>query len=164
MNGPTAIQTLLEASKFLMNQYLNDLGDADMLARPVPDANHLAWQMGHLITAEVGMISGQIPDAQFPELPPNFAEKHNKDTANSDDPTAFHSKEEYVSLFNQVRDTTISLVGQLSEEDLDKPTQGPMAPFAPTVGAFLILVSNHTLMHGGQASPIRRKLGKPVLF
>ena len=47
---------------------------------------------------------------------------------------------------------------------LDRPTTGRMAKFAPTVGAMLLLVSNHTLMHGGQFTVVRRKLGKPVLF
>ena len=39
-----------------------------------------------------------------------------------------------------------------------------MAPFAPTLGAFLMLISNHTLMHAGQFTVIRRKLGKAVLM
>jgi hypothetical protein len=39
-----------------------------------------------------------------------------------------------------------------------------MAPFAPTLGALFVLVANHALMHGGQFSVVRRKLGKPVLF
>jgi len=28
----------------------------------------------------------------------------------------------------------------------------------------LVLTANHTLMHGGQFTVLRRKLGKPVLF
>jgi hypothetical protein len=39
-----------------------------------------------------------------------------------------------------------------------------MAKFAPTVGAMLLLNANHVLMHAGQFSVVRRKLGKPVLF
>ena len=35
---------------------------------------------------------------------------------------------------------------------------------APTLGALLLLQSNHTLMHAGQFTVVRRKLGKPVLF
>jgi hypothetical protein len=52
----------------------------------------------------------------------------------------------------------------MPDADLDKPTQGNMAQFAPTLGALLLLQSNHTLMHAGQFTVLRRKLGKPVLF
>jgi hypothetical protein len=39
-----------------------------------------------------------------------------------------------------------------------------MAKFAPRLGDLFQLVANHTLMHAGQFSVVRRKLGKPVLF
>ena len=48
--------------------------------------------------------------------------------------------------------------------DLDKPTPGEMAKYAPTVGALFLLTSNHVMMHAGQFTVVRRKLGKPVLF
>lgn len=41
---------------------------------------------------------------------------------------------------------------------------GPVARLAPTVGALFMLTANHELMHSGQFSVVRRKLGKPVLF
>ena len=55
-------------------------------------------------------------------------------------------------------------VGEMTEADLDRPCAGSMATFAPTLGKLLILISNHTLMHGGQIQVIRRVLGKPILF
>jgi hypothetical protein len=39
-----------------------------------------------------------------------------------------------------------------------------MAKFAPTVMALFLLTANHQMMHAGQFSVVRRKLGKPVLF
>ena len=35
---------------------------------------------------------------------------------------------------------------------------------APTVGSVFFLAANHEMMHAGQFSVARRKLGKPVLF
>jgi uncharacterized damage-inducible protein DinB len=81
-----------------------------------------------------------------------------------DTPDGFATKAEYAKRFNDVRNATVAAVGQLSDTDLDRPTQGQMAPFAPKLGNLLILVANHTLMHAGQFSVLRRKLGKPVLF
>ena len=36
--------------------------------------------------------------------------------------------------------------------------------FTPTLGALIILIANHTMMHAGQFTVVRRKLGKPVIF
>ncbi len=32
--------------------YLGDLTDADIMVRAIPDTNHIAWQLGHLIQSE----------------------------------------------------------------------------------------------------------------
>ena len=62
------------------------------------------------------------------------------------------------------RKATIAALSKLSDADLDRPTTGPMAQFAPTLGQLFLAASNHTLMHAGQFTVVRRKLGKPVLF
>jgi hypothetical protein len=163
MNAKDAIRTALAGSQDLVSRYLSDLSDADLLVRPVPGANHIAWQLGHLIAAEV-RFGSQLPGATYPELPAGFVERHGKETAAVDPPKGFGTKAEYLNLFNKAREATLKALAKASDADLDKPTTGPMAPFAPIVGALLVLQSNHTLMHGGQFTVLRRKLGKPVLF
>jgi hypothetical protein len=162
MKGTEVIQAALRGAGDLVGSYLADLSDADILVRPVPSANHIAWQLGHLITAEAYLVKQGIPDAKYPELPAGFSEKHSKDTSGSD--TGFSTKKQYLDLFNKMREATIAAVGKLSDADLDKPTNGPMAKFAPKVGNLLFLTANHTTMHTGQFTCVRRKLGKPVLF
>jgi uncharacterized damage-inducible protein DinB len=66
--------------------------------------------------------------------------------------------------FNKMREASIAAVEKITDADLDRPTTNMMAKFAPTLGALLILVANHTLMHGGQFTVIRRALNKPVVF
>ena len=97
-------------------------------------------------------------------MPSGFAEQHGKGTAASDPPKGFLNKEEYSKLFNRIRSASLENLAKLSDADLDKPVSGDMAKFAPTVGAVFLLQSNHTLMHAGQFTVVRRKLGKPVLF
>jgi hypothetical protein len=164
MKAGQVIETALTSTQFLTSQYLSDLSDADLLARPVPNANHIAWQLGHLISSEIGLVRSQIPEASYPELPAGFAEQHGRETAHQDPPKGFGGKQQYVDLFNRVREATKATAAKLSDSDLDRPTTGNMAPFAPTLGAFLMLIANHTMMHAGQFSVTRRKLGKPVLF
>jgi hypothetical protein len=164
MNGKDAIKTALRGTHGLLNWYVSDLSDADLLVRVTPAANHTAWQLGHLIWAEADLLNNYLPKGTYPTLPAGFRARHDKETSPSDDAAGFLKKAEYLALFNQTREATITAVDKLSDADLDRPTSGNMAKFAPTLGALLLLVSNHTLMHAGQVTPVRRKLGKPVLF
>jgi hypothetical protein len=164
MNGTQAIQTALKGTQQLVGMYLSDLSDADLLVRPAPAANHLAWQLGHLINSEVMLVKELLPDAPYPALPAGFGKQYGKEGAAADGPHGFLTKSQYLELFQQVRQATLTTVGKLSDADLDRANTGVLAQFAPTLGALLLLVSNHTLMHAGQFTVARRKLGKPVLF
>jgi hypothetical protein len=164
MTGKDAIKTALSSTQNMVGMYVADLSDADLLIRPVPGSNHIAWQLGHLITSEVHMLAKEMPGMTYPELPAGFADKHKPTTASVDGAANFGKKEEYLALFNKVRGATLENLSRLSDADLDKPTSGNMAKFAPTFGSLLMLTSNHTLMHAGQFSVVRRKLGKPILF
>src|SRR5262249_39572978 len=158
------------STQFLLNAVLEDLSDADLLVRPVPGANHLAWQLGHVTASEIGLVREQLPEAVYPPLPAGWAEAHAMPAASKDGPdgfrphAGFRPKAEYVKLFNEVRKATIEAVGKLQDSDLDRPSKGQMANFAPRLGDIFLLVANHSLMHSGQFSVLRRKLGKPVLF
>jgi uncharacterized damage-inducible protein DinB len=164
VNAKDAIKHALNANHWVLTSYLADLSDADLLVRPVPGANHIAWQLGHLIAAEGVMFMQQIPGAKPVELPAGFADQHGKDTSSSDSPTGWKSKAEYLELFGKVRKALIEALDQLPDADLEKATTGRVATIAPTVGALLLLAANHEMMHAGQFTVIRRKLGKPVLF
>lgn len=164
MKGTDTICTALEGTKSTLNWFVSDLSDADLFVRPVPAANHIAWQIGNVIVGDVYLVRSQLPDAAYPELPAGFMETHGPEGTKKDGPEGFLTKAEYLDLFDKVRTATIAAVKALSDADLDRPTTGQFASFAPTLGRLLLLVSNHTLLHAGQFSVIRRKLGKPVLF
>src|SRR5262249_11819987 len=97
MDIKQAIQTSLAQADGIVNGYLADLKPAELLARPCDGANHIAWQLGHLIAAEQYLVEQVVP-GKLPPLPAGFAEKHKKDKAASDDPQGFLSKEEYLEL------------------------------------------------------------------
>jgi hypothetical protein len=163
MNARDAIRTALQTSQTIVPRLLEDLSDADILLRPVPGANHIAWQLGHLILSEVSMGS-QVPGAAYPELPAGFAQQHDKAMAGQDPPSGFATKATYLDLFGRVRRATLAAVEKMSDADCDRPTQGRMAQFFPTLGALLLLTAMHPTMHSGQFSVVRRKLGKPVVM
>ncbi len=162
MKAQDAIRTALTSTQHMLGMFVQDLSDTDLLVRPVPQANHIAWQLGHLIVSEIGIAQGYLPNMNYPELPSGFTEQHKQEAHVKD--SGFATKAEYLNLFNKVRQATIDAVGKLSDADLDKPTTGRMAAMVPNVGALLLLNANHVMMHAGQFSVVRRKLGKPVLF
>jgi hypothetical protein len=162
MNGREAIQVALEATKGNLPAYVSDFSDADLLVRPVPGANHAAWQIGNVIAGDVFFISQELPDTPYPALPNGFYELHGNEGAKKDE--GFLTRAEYLALFEKVRNATIAAVGKLTDADLDRPVTGKGKVLAATLGKLFIMLSNHTLMHAGQFTVIRRKLGKPVLF
>jgi hypothetical protein len=163
MTGKEAIRTALQSTQQLLGMYLGDMSDQDLLVRPVPHANHIGWQVGHLIASEQEMVK-ILPDARFPELPAGFVEQHKPANATTEPPKGFATKAQYLDLFNKTRAATLAALDKMTDADLDRPTTGKMAQWAPTLGALLLLTANHTMMHAGQFTVVRRKLGKPVIF
>ena len=161
MNGIAAIQTALESTGRIPRWFLSDFSDADMLVRPVPGANHAAWQLGNVIGGDIALVRSQLPDAAFPELSDALQHRFGAEGTGLDH--GFPTRDELLDLFDRVRAATIANLETLSDADLDRPTTGNVAQIAPTLGALFLLVSNHTLLHAGQFSVIRRKLDKPVL-
>lgn len=150
-------------SKMVLDTLLGDLSDAELLERPVPGANHVAWQLGHLIIT-LRFFGESIRPGSMPALPAGFAERHGKDSARSDDAATFLPKQDYQRLLDQQRVALLALVDQLSEDQLDQETPPAIRGFAPKVGNMLALAAAHELMHSGQFTVLRRKLGKPVAF
>ena len=163
MNAKDVIRVTMDSSLNVLKTYIGDLSDAELMQRPGPGCNHLAWQLGHLINSEAGLLSMVCPGAAA-ELPAGFAEQHNKQTAGSDDASQFCTRQQYLDQFDKVRASTLAALDKLPEERLDEPGPEPMRAFCPTVGALFALIGTHPMMHAGQFVPVRRALGKPVVI
>lgn len=163
MDTRDAISATLDTSSMILKSYVGDLTDDELLTRPAEGCNHLAWQLGHLISAECNLLEMVAPGAAA-ELPAGFAEKHTKEKVDSDDPADFCPKQEYLDLFDKVHEATKAALAKCSDEDLDQPGPEHFAQMFPTVGHLYILIATHGMMHAGQFVPVRRKLGKPVVI
>lgn len=163
MQSKDVISKTLETGDFLVQAYLADLSPAEMLARPAPAANHIAWQLGHLIASERFLVENAVPNS-MPPLPDGFAERHTTQAAASDAANDFLTKEAYLELARKIRAGTLQALEKLSDADLDRPVSGNLPPFVKTVGECLLLVATHWIMHTGQWVVVRRKLGRPVMF
>ena len=163
MTQTDLMSDILARNADTLKMTLADFSDADMLARPVPGANHAAWQLGHLLASAAHMFNpispGVVPDA-VAKLGENF----NGKTAHIDDPAHYPKKTELLEAFSQAFGAVAQWTKTLSPDDLARPTPGRMADFAPTVGHLAMMTTGHIMMHVGQMQVIRRKLGKPLLF
>ncbi len=142
--------------------YVEDLADADLMLRPVPGMNHIAWQLGHLINS-TKMMLGMLGQPT-PELPLDFEENHSKEAAACDDAKKFAGKEVYLELAAKSKAASLAALDAIPENQLDDPGPERMREYAPTVAAVLSMLGAHWLMHAGQFVAVRRKLGKPPLF
>lgn len=163
MSIANQIKNELKLPEFAVQAYLQDLTDEDLFRRPVPNANHIAWQLGHLIEAEHTLNNMVCPDS-MPALPEGFAANHSKDAAGSDDRQQFCSKEEYLKLMAEQRSGTLALLDRLSDDELEKPAPEAIQKFGATVGAVIAGQSAHWMMHAGQWVIVRRQLGKEAIF
>ena len=133
------------------------------MRRPGPGCNHVAWQLGHLISSECGLMN-QIQAGSAPQLPTGFEEKHSKENNGSDNPADFLTKQEYTDLATKVHDAVITLLDAYPEKKLDDPSPEHFRSMFPTMGSLFLLIATHSMMHAGQIVPLRRELGKPVLI
>jgi DinB superfamily len=163
MHSKDAILGTFAFGSRIVERYLADLSDADLLLRPVAGQNHIAWQLGHLIASERKMMEGIKPGTS-PDLPAGFESAHGpEDTATkSDDPERFLTKDQYLALMKAQRDATRAALEALSDAELDTPAPESLRTMAPTVGTVFLLAGNHVLMHVGQFVSVRRMLNKPV--
>jgi len=155
-----AIRTQLELSQFVCLGYLEDLSDGDLLLRPHPGANHINWQVGHLVGSEHNHISRFAP-GQMPPLPDRLPELYSREAVQVDDPALLLPKAVLLDAFRQQRAATLRLLEAASDADLDLPTG---VPYAPTRGAMFAMQGSHWLMHSGQWVIVRRMLGKGAMF
>lgn len=162
MDAKDVLRSDLELCHMVSGSYIADLTDAELVARSVPGSNHIAWQLGHLISSDCEML--KMLGHKAPALPVGFAEKHTKETAGSEDPAKFCKQAEYVALKEKTKAAALAAIDATPDAELGKPAPEAMRSYAPTVMAALSILGSHWLMHAGQWVPIRRKLGKPPLF
>lgn len=160
MNARDAIRNTIDMSAMVIDSYTKDLSDSELLLRPVPGMNHIAWQLGHLISSERGILDMVRPGSS-PALPEGFEATYARDQTSVDDPSKFLSVAHYQELWKAQRKATLEVLDSLSDADLDQ-TNEKFPPFAPTVGAVMNLIGNHPTMHAGQFVAVRRQLDKPI--
>lgn len=163
MTTHAALKSAFGLSDMVLNSYIGDLTDEELMNRPGAGCNHIAWQLGHLISSEANLIN-MVKDGSAVELPEGFADAHSKETTGSDEAAQFCSKDEYVALYAKTRENSLAVLDSLSEDDLAGEGPEQFRDFCPTVGSMAMLIASHPMMHVGQFVPVRRALDKPIVI
>src|ERR1700685_1381471 len=96
-------------TKGMIDMFLKDFSDADMLFRPAKTANHAIWQMAHLANSVGGMVTTCDPSVFFAcEDDTRFG----KSKASIDDPAYIPGKAELVGGFDKAMDTAAAWVAK----------------------------------------------------
>lgn len=161
MNAKDIIRHTLGMADHLLNAYIGDLSNEEILLQPVAGMNHIAWQMGHLISSERDMAE-MIKPGSSPALPAGFGDVHGRSDTKGTSPSQFLSKEAYLELYKAQRAATNAVLDSLSDTDLATATPEGYAQIAPNFGTLMNLIGQHYLMHLGQFVAVRRTANKPI--
>lgn len=160
MHAKELIKSSIELSHSITKAYVTDLSNDELFIRSVPGANHIAWQLGHLISSEHAMMSGV--GVEMPALPAGFDDAHNMENTKSDDKSQFLTRDAYLELMGKMHEAAVNGLEATPDARLDEPSPEKFQAYAPTVGAVFAMIGAHELMHAGQYVPVRRKLEKPI--
>src|SRR5262245_7780223 len=141
MNAKDSLRNGLAMGERIINAYIGDLEDSELLIRPIPGMNHIAWQLGHLIMSERNMVE-MIQPGSSPALPEDFDAGHGRKMFGVDDPSKFCSRNRYQELWKAQREATLAVLDSLTDDDLDR-TDEKFPPMAPTVGRLLGMCGSH---------------------
>ena len=163
MDVRSALDLGLKGSEMIVNMYLGDLSDQDLLVRPVPGCNHIAWQLGHLIVSE-NMFTKSLRPALTPDLPAGFADKYSSANSKFDSAGAFDSKATLLQVMNEQRAGTRKALADMKDSEWEELPIEQFRGYCSNKADIFQLIGTHWMMHAGQWAVVRRKLGKPPLF
>ena len=163
MNSREAIKNTIETADMVCGAYLGDLTDEESMKRPHAGCNHVNWQIGHIIASENGMANACVEGA-VPALPEGFADKYTKETASSDDASAFVPHSQLLEIAKSQGEAVLKMIDGISDTEFDKPAPESMQAYAQNIGAVVNMMGSHWMMHAGQWVIVRRELGREVVI
>ena len=158
-----ALKNNYQTSQMVCGAYLADLTDEEAMMRPHAGCNHVNWQVGHIIASEHGMANA-CSDGAVPALPEGLKEKYSKETAASDDASAFVPHSQLLEIAKSQGEAILKMIDGISDADFDKPAPEHMQAYASNIGAVVNMLGAHWMMHAGQWVIVRRQLGREVVI
>lgn len=148
----------LAASGMLVHRSCDGLKPEEFHHQPLPGVNSAAWVLGHLILTDRRVLGAL--GAAVPPLPDGFEAKYAQTGKPAGDQRDLGNGEELLTLFDATR---AALVDAVREAPPEKLAAAPPrnSPLFSTLGEMAAFMGQHTAIHMGQVTVIRRSLGYP---
>jgi hypothetical protein len=156
---------ILERGAAMLHRTLADFSEADMKVRPMANANHTQWMLGHLCLSEIFFVKATGGNAEG-LLPDGFGDCFPQTKERANESTCALNKAELLAVFDKVRARTIEHVKSLDDAALLRKVPSPLTQgkTETTIGFLANMPALHLSMHIGQMQIIRRSVGNPFLF
>ncbi len=160
----SAINTI-RGSRVFTSQFLKDLGDGEWFWSPPQYTTHLAWQVGHIATAQYSLCLCRArgrTSADESLISDKFMETFTLGSKPMGDPAQNPPLDEIKRVFNAVHEQTIAELAGRTDAELDLPLDEPHPRFKTKLAA-VEFSPLHEMVHAGQIAMLRRLMGKAPL-
>ena len=143
---------------------LNDIPETDWFWMPVSDVTHIAWQVGHLASAQYHLTLGRIRGNQpmDRELFPtdNFVALFGRTSTPMADIGKYPSPAELRLTLEKITTQARKELFALTDAELDQAADPSKPhPVVTTKLSSLLWCAHHEFLHAGQIGLLRRMLG-----
>lgn len=155
----------IESARSYTQGLVDGTDDADWFEQPFEGANHIAWQVGHIIVAQYGLtveaVHGRQPEDGL-AYPSEYRKLFGRSALPEGDAGKYPSPRELREQFHAAHQHVVGEVKKLDDRVLDEPPEWSH-PLCPTKRDALHFCGMHELVHAGQIGMLRRMLGKKWL-
>jgi uncharacterized damage-inducible protein DinB len=148
-------------ARWYTTELVSDIPLERWFEMPAGAATHVAWQVGHLASAEywlgLSRIRGQQP-ADEGLISTALRQMFGRGSLPNADPAAYPSAAEIRAVFDRVHERLLAESSSFDPVHLDEPCERPHR-IANTRLRSLLWCSQHELIHAGQVGLLRRLLG-----
>ncbi|HIE97324.1 MAG TPA: DinB family protein [Planctomycetes bacterium] len=155
----------ITTSHMLTMGLIDDMEDAAFQQPTSSGGNHPMWVLGHLAYSESNIVEHMIKGHENPLIDwKSIFGSSSEPTTNADDYPAWADVR---AKADEVQKNTLAFVDSLTDADLDNPSKNcppGREDFMGTVGACLLVLTLHPVMHRGQVADARRMVNRaPIL-
>jgi hypothetical protein len=159
------IRRSITTSHMLTMGLIDDMEDAAFQQPTSKGGNHPMWVLGHLGYSESNIVEHMIKGNENPliDWKSTFGSSSEPTTNAADYPAWADVR----TKADEVQKNTLAFIDTLTDADLDNPSKNcppGREDFMGTVGACLLVLTLHPVMHRGQVADARRMTGREPLL
>ncbi|MAE65206.1 MAG: hypothetical protein CMJ18_13125 [Phycisphaeraceae bacterium] len=140
---------------------LKHTDEATWFDMPSGVSSHVAWQVGHLATAQFFLLCDRVRgrrDEDDQLITKDFMKLFTRGSVADADRTIYPQASEIADVFDRVHEQALRELEALDESVLDDPVEPPHPMFTTKAGA-VQFASQHEFLHAGQIGMLRRLMG-----